>query len=510
MNSEPPEPPRQPNLSSHPMMSPMPSIRVTAHLNLAPFPPRPSKMVPPPSMPASRFPSVREWKAIVEKYQHPSVWRATWQLVNTLVPYVALWFLMYHFMSVSWWIVAPLAMLAGALLARVFIIFHDCGHGSFFRSRRANDITGFITGLLTFTPYYHWRWEHSIHHASTGDLDRRGAGDLWTMTVQEYLESSRWRRFAYKLARNPIVLFILAPLYVFIIHQRFPKRRADARERRSVWQMNLALLAMALALSWVFGPVPYLIIQSIVIGVVGTAGLWMFYIQHQFEDAYWEHHEDWDYTAAALQGSSFYKLPRILQWFTGNIGYHHIHHLSSRIPNYNLERCHDSHPVFQQVKPITIRISLKSLAYRLWDEQRNKLVGYRRMREVRREQAVEKAAQGQRSGRPKLRERGRSRQPAGLNFNGTTWRHVHYFARISSLIRMFRNCTNEAPHSPSFLSACSCRASGPWGGTPGNCASSMIRWSLSVTVTRSPRITIWNVFHSPIGLSAFTFGVTPA
>ena len=341
------------------------------------------------SRPEPRNPSVAEWKAIVAEYQKPSVWRATWQLVDTLCPYAALWYLIYRCLDISWWLVIPLAVLAGVLLARVFIIFHDCGHGSFFKSRRANDITGFVTGLLTFTPYYHWRWEHSLHHANTGDLDRRGVGDLWTMTVQEYLESSRWRRFAYKLARNPFVLFVLAPFYVFIVHQRFPKARADARERRSVWIMNFAILGMVLALGWIFGPLRYLIIQSIVIGVVGAAGLWMFYIQHQFEDTYWERHQDWDFTAAALQGASFYKLPRVLQWFTGNIGYHHVHHLSARIPNYNLERCHNSHPVFQQVKPITIRISLKSLAYRLWDTQLRKLVGYRRMREVRREQARE-------------------------------------------------------------------------------------------------------------------------
>ena len=342
--------------------------------------------------PEPRHPTVAEWKAIVAEYQRPSLWRAIWQIVNTLCPYVALWYLIYCAFYVSWWLVAPLAALAGALLVRVFIIFHDCGHGSFFKSRWANDITGFITGLLNFTPYYQWRWEHGLHHATTGDLDRRGVGDVWTMTVQEYLESSRWKRFAYKLARNPFVLFVLAPFYLFVIQQRIPNRNADARERHSVWYMNLAVLALVSALCWVFGPVRYLIVQAIVTGVGGAIGVWMFYVQHQFEDAYWERHEDWDFTAAALQGASFYKLPRVLQWISGNIGYHHIHHLSSRIPNYNLERCHNSHPVFQQVQPITIRVSLKSLAYRLWDENRRKLVGYRRMREVRREQAASKAA----------------------------------------------------------------------------------------------------------------------
>jgi omega-6 fatty acid desaturase (delta-12 desaturase) len=326
------------------------------------------------------------WKEIVAKYQIPSTWRALWQIVNTLVPYALLWYLMYRSLAVSWWLTVPLAVLAGAFLVRIFIIFHDCGHGSYFKSRRANDITGFITGVLTFTPYYHWRWEHAIHHASAGHLDKRGTGDVWTLTVQEYLEASRWKRFAYRLARNPIVLFGLAPLFLFVVLQRFPARKANARERRSVWWMNLAILGMAAALSWVFGLMAYLIIQLTVMMVAGSAGVWMFYVQHQFEDVYWERGDNWDYTAAALQGSSFYKLPKILQWFSGNIGFHHIHHLSARIPNYNLERCHRSDPLFQTVKPITLFSSLKSFTLRLWDEKGKKLVGYRHMRNLRREQ----------------------------------------------------------------------------------------------------------------------------
>ena len=246
--------------------------------------------------------------------------------------------------------------------------------------------------MLTFTPYYQWRWEHARHHACTGDLDRRGIGDIWTMTVQEYLESSRWKRFAYQLSRNPFVLFVIAPFIMFLIVQRFPKNGSDKRERNSVWHMNLALLGMVALLGWIFGPVHYLVVQSIVTAVAGAFGVWLFYIQHQFEEAYWERHEEWDYTAAALHGSSYYKLPRVLQWLSGNIGFHHIHHLSSRIPNYNLERCHNSHPVFEQVKPITIRVSLKSLAFRLWDENHRKLVGYRRMREVRKEGFAKKTS----------------------------------------------------------------------------------------------------------------------
>jgi acyl-lipid omega-6 desaturase (Delta-12 desaturase) len=268
-------------------------------------------------------------------------------------------------------------------LVRIFIIFHDCGHGSFLRSRAANDVLGFITGMFTFTPHYHWRWEHAIHHASAGHLDKRGTGDVWTLTVEEYLASSRWKRFAYRLARNPIILFVIAPMFLFMVRHRFCSPEANARERRSVHWMNLALFGMVAVGTAVFGFTGYVIIQLTVMGVAGSAGVWLFYVQHQFDGVYWERGQDWDFTAAALQGSSFYKLPRLLQWFSGNIGYHHIHHLSSRIPNYNLERCHKGHPLFQRVKPVTLISSLKSFTFRLWDEQRKRLVGYRELRKMR-------------------------------------------------------------------------------------------------------------------------------
>jgi len=323
------------------------------------------------------------WKKIVLKYQKPSRWRASWQIVNTIVPYGLLWYLMYLCRPISWWLVLPLAVLAGALLVRVFIIFHDCGHGSFFKSRTANTVVGVLSGVLTFTPYYHWRWEHAIHHASAGDLDQRGTGDVWTMTVQEYLEASRWKKFAYRLARNPVILFVIAPLFLFVMRQRIPSPKASTRERHSVYAMDLAILGMAVAMSLVFGFLPYLIIQLIILMVAGGAGVWMFYVQHQFEDVYWERGENWSFTAAALEGSSFYKLPRILQWFSGNIGFHHIHHLSPRIPNYNLEKCHQADPLFQQVRPITFISSLKSITFRLWDEKSRKLVGYSHLRKHR-------------------------------------------------------------------------------------------------------------------------------
>lgn len=337
------------------------------------------------SMPAKPKVDNAAWKAIVAKYQQPSLWRALWQIIDTVIPYGFAWYLMYLCLSISWWLVVPLAILAGGLLVRVFIIFHDCGHGSFFKSRAANDTVGFIAGILTFTPYYHWRWEHNIHHSNSGDLDKRGTGDVWTMTVQEYLESSRWKKFAYRLARNPVVLFGIAPLALFAVLQRFPSSKASPRERHSVYAMNAAILAVAVGLTLLFGLKNYLIIQLIILLVAGGAGVWMFYVQHQFEDVYWERGEDWSYVSAALEGSSFYKLPRVLQWFSGNIGFHHIHHLSPRIPNYNLEKCHQADPLFQQVKPITLFSSFKSATYRLWDEKNRKLVGYRHLRELRKQ-----------------------------------------------------------------------------------------------------------------------------
>src|ERR1051325_8588659 len=325
------------------------------------------------------------WKEIVKRHQEPSTLRAVWQIANTLGPLALIWYLIYLSLPVSWWLVIPLAMIAGLFFVRIFIIFHDCGHGSFFKSRIANDVVGSITGLLTFTPFYQWRWDHAIHHATSGHLDKRGTGDLWTLTVEEYLASSRWRRFSYRLARNPFLLFVVAPVFVLLFKQRFPSAGANKRERESVQWMNLALLGMAIGLSAIFGIVPYLIVQVTALSVAGALGFWLFYIQHQFEGVYWEREEQWDYTAAALKGSSFYKLPRILQWFTGNIGFHHIHHLSARIPNYNLERCHKAHLMFQGVKPITLLASLQSLKFRLWDEQRKKLVGYRHLRNLRRQ-----------------------------------------------------------------------------------------------------------------------------
>jgi acyl-lipid omega-6 desaturase (Delta-12 desaturase) len=345
----------------------------------------------------------RRWKEVVARYQQPSLWRSIFQIVNSFVPYCVLWFLMYRALAVSCWLTLLLAIPAGGFMMRIFIIHHDCGHGSFFRSRTANDIVGFITGVLTFTPYHFWRWEHAVHHAGSGDLDRRDLGAVWTLTVQEYLDAPLWKRILYRLVRNPFVLLVFVPSILFLILHRFASARASRRDRWSVYWTNFLILLMAVALSLLMGLKAYLVIQLTVMAVSGTAGVWLFYVQHQFEGVNWRRHDEWDYTSAALEGSSYYKLPRILQWFSGNIGFHHIHHLSPRIPNYYLEKCHKDDPLFQRATTVTLFSSLKSLTYRLWDERHQRLVGYRYLRTFRRRTLREAADSGAFS----LNDRGR-------------------------------------------------------------------------------------------------------
>jgi omega-6 fatty acid desaturase (delta-12 desaturase) len=323
--------------------------------------------------------SISAWKAAVRDFQHSSAGHAAWQLVNSVGGFTALWVLMYFTVQWSWWLTVPLAVLAGGLLIRIFIIFHDCGHGSFLRSKRTNRIIGFVCGLLTFTPYERWTWEHARHHARSGNLDHRGIGDIWTLTVEEYLALSRWQRLRYRMARHPLLFLGFGPFFLMLFKERLPYNCGDARERRSVWWMNAAVLAMVLALGSLFGWINYVVIQLIILWVGGVAGVWLFYVQHQYEGVYWARGKGWNYTDAALQGSSYYRLPRVLQWFTGNIGFHHIHHLSPRVPNYHLQRCHEANELFQQVPELTLRASAKTLSLRLWDETTGRLVGFRHL-----------------------------------------------------------------------------------------------------------------------------------
>jgi acyl-lipid omega-6 desaturase (Delta-12 desaturase) len=328
---------------------------------------------PQPSMPQP------DWRDIVKRYQQPDLKRSLWQLINTFVPFFGLWYLAYRSLAYSYALTLLIAVLAGGLVTRIFIIFHDCGHGSFFKSQPWNDALGIFCSLFVLTPYYQWRHDHAVHHASAGDLDRRGIGDITTLTVREYLARSRWQRLTYRLYRHPLVMFGVGPLYLFLIGQRIISPAAKRRERRSVYWTNgaLALLVIGLAL-WV-GPAPFLLVQLPITAVASAAGVWLFYVQHQFEDTYWEYHSDWQYPLAALHGSSYYCLPAVLRWLSGNIGLHHIHHLNARIPNYRLQQCHRENPQFQHVTTLTFWSSLRCAGLTLWDEEQRRLVGFGRV-----------------------------------------------------------------------------------------------------------------------------------
>lgn len=321
-------------------------------------------------------PKNHAWKALVAKYQKPSLWRASWQVFNTLVPYVAVWTAIYFTLGISVWLTAGLVLLGSGFVLRIFVISHDCGHGSFFASKRANAVVGFITGVLSLTPYQHWRWEHARHHATSGDLDRRGVGDIWVMTVQEFREATPWKRFCYRAARNPVALLVVGPLFLAFYNNRITTPGAGKAERLSVYGTNLCLLLLGVGMSWIFGFQTYLWIHFLIIMGSGMSGVWLFYVQHQFEDTYWGRGDNWDFVSAALDGSSFYRLPKVLQWFSANIGFHHIHHLSARIPNYNLEACHNSDPLFQEVNEVTLLESTKCFNYHLWDEEAGKLISF--------------------------------------------------------------------------------------------------------------------------------------
>lgn len=325
----------------------------------------------------------KRWQEIVARYAHPDLARSLWQVVNTLVPYFTLLYLMVRSVQISYWLTLALAIPAAGFLMRIFIIFHDCGHGSFFKSQKYNDLLGTITGILTFTPYHRWKHDHAIHHATSGDLDRRGTGDIYTMTVKEYLAAPWWKKFGYRVMRNPFAMFLVGPLLVFVVTQRFYGPGTGKRERASVWWTNLALAGIFLVAWRLIGWQTYLLVQLPVLMLGMSAGVWLFYVQHNFDPTYWDNHNSWEFVKAGLQGSSFYKLPGVLQWFTGNIGFHHIHHLSAKIPNYNLPKCYEENPVFH-VRPMGLLASLKSLSLRLYDEEQRMLVGWRELKKYRR------------------------------------------------------------------------------------------------------------------------------
>jgi len=328
----------------------------------------------------------RYWNKLLAPYTQANDRRAGFQLATTGTLFVANWLLMAWSLRGPYWITLLLALPASGLLTRLFIFQHDCGHGSFFRSMRTNNVVGSALGILTLTPYAYWRRTHAVHHGTSGDLDHgRTFGEVKTLTVKEYLARSSWQRFGYRLYRNVLVLLLIGPFYQFVIKHRLPldTPRGWKREWRSVLWTNFGLLAIV-AIAWAAIGLPSLLLVQVPITLIsGALGVWLFYVQHQFEDTYWREHPEWNFHRAAIEGSSYYDLPVVLHWFTGNIGFHHIHHLASRIPNYRLRECFRKVPELHEVTRLTIWSSLRSARLHLWDEDGGKLVGFGYLRALR-------------------------------------------------------------------------------------------------------------------------------
>ena len=308
--------------------------------------------------------------------------RSLFEIAITAVPFALLWLAMWVSLQWSYLLTLAIAVPAAGFLVRLFMIQHDCGHGSFFRRRRANDWTGRAISALTLTPYDHWRRSHAVHHASSGNLDKRGIGDIMTLTVAEYLGRSRWGRLAYRLYRHPIVMFGIGPAYLFLLQNRFPSSGGLSNWRSWVSPMvtNVAITLLAGAAIWIMGVKPFLLVQLPVILLAASIGVWLFYVQHQFEETVWAKDSDWSVHEAALHGSSYYDLPAVMRWFTANIGVHHVHHLCSRIPYYRLNDVLVDHPELKDVGRVTFWQSIACVRLVLWDEKQSRMISFRQLR----------------------------------------------------------------------------------------------------------------------------------
>jgi omega-6 fatty acid desaturase (delta-12 desaturase) len=316
------------------------------------------------------------WREALAPYSRPDLRRSLLDLATSVVPYLALMVAMYLLLDVSYWLTLLVAVPAAGFLLRAYIIFHDCTHGSFMPTKAGNTWLGRIVGLIVFSPFTAWKQNHAIHHATAGDLDRRGIGDVQTLTVAEYLARDKRGRLGYRLFRHPLVMFGIGPLYALALYPRFIPKRAKPRQRNSIIATDIALVVVIGAVCWAIGWKEYLLIQLPTAYLAATAGVWLFYVQHQFEDVYWKSSDEWDYAEAALQGSSYLKLPKVLQFFTGNIGLHHVHHLSARVPNYKLQAAHDNVDLFDDVPVLTFWDGIKTTRLKLWDEERGRLVTF--------------------------------------------------------------------------------------------------------------------------------------
>jgi len=311
-------------------------------------------------------------------FRNSNYGKAIWQLINTLVPYGCLWYLMVRSiqMGFSYAVTLLVALPTAAFLVRIFILFHDCVHGSFFRLKGADTFWGYILGMLVFTSFEDWRFSHLRHHVTYANLETRGFGDIWTLTRREYENSSGTKRLLYRFYRNPVILMGLGALFIFALQNRLPARKVRRKERMSVVLTNLLIVGFAWGIAQVIGWRTYLLVQVPVLWIAGAAGIWLFYVQHQFPGGYWARKAEWDALRAALEGSSFYKLPALLEWFSGSIGYHHVHHLNSRIPNYQLKRCFAAIPALQVKEPLHLGRSFSCIRLKMWDEDRQEMVGF--------------------------------------------------------------------------------------------------------------------------------------
>ncbi len=319
---------------------------------------------------------------LLSPYAQPRLARGVLDIATSVVPYIALMTVMLVTIDSSYLPTLLLSVPAAGFLVRTFIVFHDCTHGSLFSSKRANRYLGRALGVLLMQPFTQWRQEHAVHHGTAGDLERRGIGDLPTLTVSEYDARSGWGRLGYRLFRNPLVMFGLGPIVAMIIGPRFVSHSSRPRMRNSVLGTDCALFALAAGLCLLVGWERLLIVWAPSALLAGSIGIWLFYVQHQFEGTYWSHASEWSYADAAMRGSSYLRLPRVLQFFTGNIGLHHVHHLNPRVPNYNLQRAHDENAIFQQVPTLSLLDGLRAVKLKLWDEKRGALVTFAEARRV--------------------------------------------------------------------------------------------------------------------------------
>ncbi len=328
-----------------------------------------------------------DWPNRVKKYQVPNTKKAIVQMLNSFLPFVAVWGLMYWSLSVSYWLTIGLGFLNAFFLVRIFIIQHDCGHQSFLKSRKTNNVIGIFCSVFSLIPYKYWARSHNFHHAHNGQLEHRDIGDITLLTVEEYRALTGWGRFRYRLYRSPLVMFFIGPVYYILIHNRLPliDMKGWKKEKQALLRSNLLIIVMYLVLGFVIGWKNFLLIQAPIIVFFAIIAVWFFYVQHQHEETYKQWKENWEYLLSAIKGSTYYKLPRVMQWLTGNIGLHHIHHLSSLIPNYNLEKCNTENPIFEKyVTILNFRDSLKCMFNKLWDEEQQRMITFREFRQMER------------------------------------------------------------------------------------------------------------------------------